>query len=187
MVIERCRFHIHAIRPARVSIDVSFARSLASHRSPTNCQGCSPDRQIANPILTLPPLPSYRPFLLLLLLSRPFEFPASPPVALTSHRLSYLDKAGDVAAGDQARELSLLGLDVLLRRLETIREAILHDKLELAVHVLGRPGHALRVLCHFETGHGDATGISGFACRGGEGLARGFLGQRRNGMEGWNG
>jgi hypothetical protein len=84
-----------------------------------------------------------------------------PPVTLVAHGSSSLAEASNVGTGDQARELALLGGDVLLRGLKAVVEAVLHDVLELLVNLLGGPGDALAVLRHLQTGDSHTTGVGG--------------------------
>lgn len=82
-----------------------------------------------------------------------------PPVALVLHGLGDLDETGNVATSDQARELALSDLDVLLGGVETLQEAVLHDALESLINLLGGPGETLAILGHLETGDSDTTAV----------------------------
>lgn len=86
-----------------------------------------------------------------------------PPVTLVVHSLGDLDEAGNVGTGDQAGQLTLLGLDVLLGGGETDVEGVLHDALQLGIDLLGSPGQALAVLGHLKTGDSDTTAVGGLA------------------------
>lgn len=88
---------------------------------------------------------------------------SSPPVTLVVHGLSDLDEASNVATGNQAGQLALLGRDILLGRLETSQESVLHDILELVVDLLLSPSEALAVLRHLQTRHGDTTAVGGLS------------------------
>lgn len=80
------------------------------------------------------------------------------------HSLRNLLEPSNVSTSDQAGELALGRCDVLLGRLKTVGEAVLHDALELGVDFLGGPDQTCRVLSHLETGDSDAAGVGGFAC-----------------------
>lgn len=69
----------------------------------------------------------------------------SPPVSLVAHGIGDLDEACDVTARHQARQFTLLRLDVLLGGLQAILERLLHNRLELAVDLFGGPRCALQV------------------------------------------
>jgi hypothetical protein len=75
------------------------------------------------------------------------------------HGLGNLDEASNVATGNQAGKLALLGFDVLLGGLETSIEGILHDALETVVDLLLGPLDALAVLSHLKTRNGDTTTV----------------------------
>ena len=79
------------------------------------------------------------------------------------HCLRNLDKASNVASRDQARQLALLGRNVLVCGLKSNLERILHDVLELLVDLLRCPRQALAVLCHLQTRHGDTTSVGGLS------------------------
>lgn len=79
------------------------------------------------------------------------------------HRLRNLDKASNVASSDQARQLALLGRNVLVCSLKSNLKGILHDVLELLIDLLRSPRQALAVLCHLQTRHGDTTGVGGLS------------------------
>lgn len=82
-----------------------------------------------------------------------------PNGALVGHGIDHLFEASNVAPGNQAGELALAGLDVLLGRLEPVPEAVLHDLLQLLVDLFSCPSHPLRVLGHLEAGDGHAAGV----------------------------
>lgn len=68
------------------------------------------------------------------------------PVTLVVHGADDLDETSNVATGDQAGQLTLLGLDVLLGSVETVLEGVLHDELELLIDLLSGPAQTLRFL-----------------------------------------
>ena len=79
---------------------------------------------------------------------------------MRQHNISHLDKGGDVGTGYQIVGVSIffsVGLGILVD--------VGHDILQFAVHFFKRPLQALRVLCHFESGNGYATGIGCLARR----------------------
>ncbi len=92
----------------------------------------------------------------------PALFSRSPPVSLRFHGGRHLGETSDVASGNQTWKLALRGLDVRLRRLEPVLEAVFHDALKLRINFLGCPADTLRVLCHLEPGDGDPTSVGCF-------------------------
>lgn len=79
------------------------------------------------------------------------------------HGLDNLGETSNVATGNQRRQDTLLGGDVLLGGVKTVLEAVLHDALEAGIDLLGGPIDPSRVLGHLQTGDGDTTGVGGLA------------------------
>lgn len=75
------------------------------------------------------------------------------------HGIRHLHEAGNIGAGDVVGE-GFVGR-VFLGVGQGVRVDVGHDALQLVVHFLARPGEALAVLGHFQTGRGHAAGVGG--------------------------
>ena len=67
------------------------------------------------------------------------RFAALPPISLSVHSSSHFAETGNVAASDQAGELSFGGLHIFLCGLQSVLEARLHDAFQLVVDFFGGP------------------------------------------------
>ena len=85
---------------------------------------------------------------------------------MSLHGVRNLLEACDVRTDDQAGEdvtrVTFFQAEPSTR-LERGLEHALHDAFEPAVDLLKRPGKARGVLCHFETGDGDAAAVARLA------------------------
>ena len=91
-----------------------------------------------------------------------------PPVSVDLHRVRNLDESGNVRTSKQTGGYVGTGGSVvgpLGSGVEADLVACLHDVLELAVDLLGRPLETLAVLGHLETRDGDTTDV-GCLCKG---------------------
>src|SRR5271154_4596723 len=90
---------------------------------------------------------------------------SSPPITLILHGSRHLAEPSNIASSNQTWELTLFWLDILLRSLQPILEALRHDPLQLFINLLTCPLNPLRVLCHLQPRDCNTTCIRRFAGR----------------------